>query len=89
MMRILLQYLLPLLLPTLIYFLWVRMNKRRIASRSIDWVHEGPWFWLILAGVALMAASLVFVALTGGVEPGSRIIAPTYKDGRVVPWHVE
>lgn len=88
MTRVLLQYLLPLILPTLLYLGWAWLNQRRSAG-PVEQLREGPWFWLVLAGVALMAAALVATALMSGVEPGTRIIAPKYEDGRVIPWHTE
>lgn len=89
MTRILLQYLLPLILPTLLYLGWAWLGQRRTAGGPVERLQEGPWFWLVLAGVALMAAVLVATALMSGVEPGTRIIPPKYEDGRVIPWHTE
>ncbi|MBK8906441.1 MAG: hypothetical protein IPM60_00595 [Rhodospirillales bacterium] len=89
MTRVLLQYLLPLILPTLLYLGWAWLNQRGSPGGAVERLREGPWFWLVLAGVALMAAALVATALTSGVEPGTRIIAPKYQDGRVIPWRTE
>lgn len=90
MSRVLLQYVLPLLLPTLIFVLWTWFTRHHgSAQGTISKLQEGPWFWLILAGVALMAAGLIHTALTAGGEAGSRYIAPRYEDGRVVPGRIE
>jgi hypothetical protein len=84
MSRILLQILLPLLLPTVAYFLWALLGR----PGAPDVLEETPWFWLIIVGVVLMAGGLVAMALTGGVDPGSQIIQPRLEDGRVVPAEV-
>ena len=84
MSRILLQILLPLLLPTAAYFLWALLGR----PGGPNVLEDTPWFWLIIVGVALMGAGLVVMALTQGVEPGSQIIQPRLEDGRVVPAEV-
>jgi hypothetical protein len=96
MNRVLLQYLLPLLLPTLLYLLWWGTIGRRKATASgggATTLSEGPWFWLILGGCFLLAGSLVYTALVVGVpiDAGSeeRYVPPQLKDGRVVPGHFE
>ncbi|MBK8173867.1 MAG: hypothetical protein IPK66_00765 [Rhodospirillales bacterium] len=91
MSRILLQYLLPLLLPTAIWLLWYLIVGRRTVtadgSRSV--LYHGPWFWLFLGGVCLLGVSLVFSALTQGYDPIGRYVAPHWENGRVVPGRVE
>lgn len=90
MTRILLQYLLPLLLPIAIYLVWAWFARRRQAAGGVPYrLQEGPWFWLILAGVALMAAGLVFMALVGGTDPGETYQAPRWEDGRIIPGRVQ
>ena len=66
MSRILLQYLLPLILPTAIWLIWfVAVGRNRpAADGSLSKLQHGPWFWLILAGLALLGGSLVYTALT-------------------------
>ena len=85
MSRILLQILLPLLLPAVAFFLWALLGRRLGANNVLE---ETPWFWLIIVGVVLMGAGLVATALTQGVDPGSQIIQPRLEDGRVVPAQV-
>jgi hypothetical protein len=84
MSRILLQILLPLLLPTVAYFLWALLG--RPGTHNV--LEDTPWFWLIIVGVVLMGGGLVAMALTQGVDPGSQIIQPRLEDGRVVPAEV-
>lgn len=85
MSRILLQYLLPLVLPSLVFFLWAWLARRRVAGGIAAQLQQGPWFWLIVAGFVLMAGGLIYTALNQGGEAGSRLIPPRYEGGRVVP----
>lgn len=91
MSRVLLQYLLPLLLPTVLYLVWWwTLGRRQLAgSGPQPRLTEGPWFWLIICGVALMAGGLVFTALTSSEPAGGRYVAPHVVNGRVVPGHFE
>ena len=90
MIRILLQYLLPILLPTLAFVAWVYLTRQsqEMASETIARVRDGPWFWLIVAGIALMGLGLGYVAFQGEA-PGGVYRAPHIENGRVVPGRVE
>ena len=91
MSRILLQYLLPLLLPAAIYFGWVWLANRTGKGRADGsmGLQEGPWFWLVTAGLALMVAGLVFTALTGQGQMEGTYEPPRLEGGRVVPGTVK
>jgi len=90
MTRILLQYLLPLLLPMAIYLLWAWFARKRQAAGGAPYrLQDGPWFWLILAGLALAASGLVYTALTGGEEAGGVYTAPRWEDGKIVPGRIK
>jgi hypothetical protein len=80
MLRILLQYLLPLLLPFLIYLAYVALTRGRAG-----WLEDAPWLYLGAAGVALMAASLVAWGLMSGAPTDRVYVPPRLEDGRVVP----
>lgn len=81
MIRILLTYVLPLILPTALYLLWARRAAARGLSPDI------PYPWLAAAGVALLALTVFALSLRGGT-PGGKYEPPRYEDGRVVPGHV-
>lgn len=89
MSRALLQILLPLLLPTIVYVLWVFLfrSRRRPEEEEEEfrWIKEGPWFWLILGGVLLMGIGLGVTAWSTGADPHGKYVAPRLEDGRVVP----
>ncbi len=91
MIRLLLTYVLPLVLPTAIYVTWVWYARRHHDEDSDDdlpGLKKGPLFWSLLAGLALTAAGLVTIALTSGVPPDSgTYVAPRLEDGRIMPPH--
>lgn len=81
MLRILLQYLLPLLLPFLIYMAYVGLTR----GRTPEWLEDTPWVPLALAGVVLLAISLVSWGLLTGAPAEHIYLPPRFEDGRVVP----
>ena len=91
MSSVVLQYLLPLLLPTIVWLVWwFAFGRQRAATGGgISRIEHGPWFWLILGGFALLGVSLIHTALTRGFDPKGKYIAPHVEDGRVVPGRVE
>lgn len=91
MLRVFFEYLLPLVLPTAIYLLWLRQERKRAtaAGTAAPRWQEGPWFWLALAGIALSVAVFVVTAVFWGHGPGSSYTPPELKDGQVVPGQFE
>jgi hypothetical protein len=79
MLRIALQYLLPLVLPLLAYLVYAGVSRK---TRVLE---GAPWIGLAAAGVVLMAASLVSWSLLTGAEPGETYVPARVEDGRVVP----
>ncbi len=88
MSRKLLMVVLPLLLPFLVYAVYLALARRkaRLAGegRLPRW-QEAPWTAMILGGVVLMTASLAVFALTSGVPPGTKMEPPRYIDGEIRP----
>lgn len=84
MTRIFLTYILPLLLPTLVYFAWAWLMRHK-TGKGKDWWQEGPWFWLTIAGFGVLVVVLAITAATGGGKPGQEYIPPRMEDGRIVP----
>ena len=81
MLRILLHYLLPFVLPILAYAVYVYLTNTGTAG----WLGRAPWIWLFGAGAALVAVSLVAWGLIEGADPGTTYIPPRFEGGRVVP----
>lgn len=89
MTRIFFTYVLPLLLPTAIYMVWVwraRRNHDADSGDALPGLRKGPLFWSLIAGFVLMAAGLIFIALTSGDPPDSGVYqSPRLEDGKIVP----
>jgi hypothetical protein len=89
MTRIMLTYVLPFVLPTVIYFMWQWSRLQRAQALGITIDEEDarphPWFWLIVVGFVLMASVLGSLAFIQGGEPDTVYHPPRMEDGQVVP----
>jgi hypothetical protein len=83
MARIVLFYILPFLLPFIGFFTY-----RFLVTRGQPLLQNTPWFVLSTAGLALVIASLVTLALTGGWDRSGDYVPPRVEDGRIVPGQV-
>ena len=83
MIRILLTYVAPLVLPFVGWILWRRLS--RSAQHPSQSMREAPWHWLGLAGVVLVAVTLGSIALFTGGTPGEVYQPPRVVDGEVLP----
>lgn len=86
MIRLILTYLVPLVLPALGWYLWrlfAPHARGRPGPKAA--MAEAPWPWLGGAGVLLLGLTLgAFALLTGG-SPGDVYQPPQLVDGEVVP----
>ena len=91
MSRIVLQYLLLLMLPAALYFgwLWLARGTGKGPAGGATPLQDGPWFWLVTAGLALMVAGLVLTALIGQGHVEGTYEPPRFEGGRVVPGTVK
>ena len=80
MMRILLEYILPLLAPTILYFLWMRFAANPQQQR------ETPWLWLAAAGLLFAVVILAAFELGGG-NKNDLYVPPHMENGTLVPGH--
>lgn len=87
MIRAFITIILPLLLPTFLYFLWV-LALRRVAAGAAP-TPEIPWLWLALIGIAAAAIVLLLVARYGGSAGLGHYVPPHAVDGKIVPGHLE
>lgn len=85
-MRQVLQIVVPLLLPTVAYFLYLAVVRRGAAAGSPP-PPPVPWVWLGVAGAVLLAVSLSAFALMGGAPPGSHYEPAKLIDGKIEPGH--
>ena len=87
MLREILTIVVPLILPTLVYVVWmwaVRPERMAMAARP-----GLPWLWLAGAGAALLAIVLVVVTVGFGSSQSGVYVPPRYEGGRIVPPHIE
>ena len=101
MVRIIITYILPLVLPTVLYFAWTQWVRKQVQSHRAQAAAEGvagdhtepadyeiraPWFRLILAGVILMMVGLVLsVFLSPKNPPDSTYQPPRLEGDTIVP----
>jgi hypothetical protein len=83
MLRILLFYILPFLLPFIGFFTY-----RFLVTDGRAFLQNTPWFVLSTAGLALVIVSLFTLALTGGWDTEGDYAPPRLEDGRIVPGEV-
>lgn len=81
-MRIFLAYIVPLLMPTVVYLLWLRF-----APANGGGERGVPWLWLAGAGVVLAAIVLAGLALSGG-SPDGIYVPPHVENGKIIPGQV-
>ncbi len=83
MLRILLFYLLPFLLPFIGFF-----SYRLLVTRGQFLLRHTPWFVLCLAGLGLVIVTLLTLALSGGWQVGGDYAPPRLEGGQIVPGEV-
>jgi heme A synthase len=92
MWRVALEFLIAVLLPAAVYFLWLAHEQRRIKrlgeGEPPRW-QDAPWLWLASAGIALMVVVAVASALFGGDQAGPGYVPPRAVNGEIIPGHVE
>lgn len=92
MIRILIEYLLPILLPFAVYFGWRAFAVQRAEQRGEEPPDftKGTLFYLTIIAFCLLVASLAYTALTTGTPPGKGVYHPPRMEGdRIIPGHFE
>jgi Family of unknown function (DUF6111) len=87
MPRILLTIVLPLLLPTALYLVWVT-TLRGPRNGTAAWT-TWPWVWLAVAGMALLAIVLFVVTVHFGAQQEGVYVPPRWQNDHIVPGHIE
>ncbi len=85
-----LSILVPLLLPTVAYLIWVRArNLQAQAAGTTDIVPltKGPWFFLVLGGLLLAIVSLGLLAAFGERCPSGKYVPTRVENNRIIPAH--
>jgi hypothetical protein len=86
MLRIILTYGLPLILPTVLFLVWAHFAPRQKAEGEESERVEIPWLWLAAAGVLLAGLTVGAFSLSDKAPPGATYVpAHVDKDGNFVP----
>jgi uncharacterized protein DUF6111 len=88
MPRELLTLVVPLVLPTVLYLLWLRAMRWSEGGGAVSW-HRLPWLWLAASGVALTALVLFVVTVHFGTSIPGTYVPPHVENGHIVPGHIE
>ena len=88
MLRAFFEYIVPLGLPTAIYFTFQAWARRRAdeghpVEKPSWW--NAPWPWLGAAGILLMLAVLAVLSMTEGAPPSATYHPPELEGGTVQP----
>ncbi len=86
MIRIVIENILLLLAPALIYFAynWLRRDGQKSGKELVS---DAPLVWLAVMGVSLLAIVMVVFGGNKSGKPGVGYAPPEYRDGKVVPGH--
>jgi hypothetical protein len=87
MPREILTLVVPLILPTVLYFAWLRLMHWSEAGEAVAW-HKLPWVWLAVTGVALTALVLFVVTVGFGNAVPGIYVPPHVENGHIVPGHI-
>jgi hypothetical protein len=89
MLRVVLTIVLPLLLPTALYLLWVAtLGSAREGGVIIRWTAV-PWLWLAAAGAILLPIVLIVVTVHFGTPQQGVYVPPRWQGDRIIPGHIE
>ena len=99
MLRMIITYILPLVLPTVLYFAWTLWVRKQVQSHRAqaaanggegdhtevtDYEIKTPWFRLILAGVVLMMVGLVLSVFLSPKNPPQSTYQPPHLQGDTI-----
>jgi hypothetical protein len=88
MLREFVTLVVPLVLPTALYLVWLRLARSPQLGEALSW-RGMPWLWLTLTGVALTALVLFVVTVHFGTAVPGTYVPPHLEHGQVVPGHIE
>ncbi len=100
MLRIFFTIVLPLVLPTALYLLWLRVAhwlpggsppgspEGSQRGEAVRWAAL-PWVWLAAAGAVLLALMLFVVTVHFGTSEPGTYVPPRWENGRIVPGHID
>ena len=88
MLRVFLTVVVPLLLPTALYLLWVTTLRPSPGAGAVSW-RAVPWLWLAGAGAVLLTIVLVGVTVHFGTPQQGVYVPPRWDGQQIIPGHIE
>jgi len=96
MLRVFFTIVLPLVLPTALYLLWMWLGhwlpwgppEGGRLGETVHWAAL-PWVWLAAAGALLLILMLFVVTVHFGTADPGTYVPPRWENGRIVPGHIE
>ena len=85
MIRIVIENLILLLLPTLIYFGYLLVSGGMSGRSGKQVLNEAPLMWLLVSGVLLAGAVVAVFSTFSGGKPGEAYRPAELRDGKIVP----
>jgi hypothetical protein len=80
----------PVLIPLLIYWIWLRVVGQRatIAGKPVVRFADGPWYWAVLA--SLLVGAGIFILLGASEQANRGTYVPAHmENGTLVPPQVQ
>lgn len=89
MIRVVIENIVLLLLPTVLYFSYIYLTRGTVTNRQ-QAIDDAPFLWLFVAGAALCMIALAFFAsYSGAGRPQDVYIPSVVKDGKIIPGRIE
>jgi hypothetical protein len=88
MLRVFLTIVLPLVLPTALYLLWIATLGYSHNGGRDSWTAV-PWIWLAGAGAALLVIVLFVVTVHFGSSQQGVYVPPRWENNQIIPGHIE
>lgn len=89
MLRMILTMVLPLLAPTIVFYIILRLRakwrKEDEDATDVPAYHTWPWIRLVAAGAVLLIVTFVFTGLPTGENYEGEYVPPHMENGELVP----
>lgn len=90
MLRLLITRFWPILLPLVLYIVWMLSERRKAAKRGeeLPGLADGPWIWAVAASMLMAMGAFIWLGMSSEPETGT-YIPPRLENGKVIPSHLE
>lgn len=91
MLRLLLLRFWPVLIPLLLYILWLALRRRRARKNEEDipgWL-DGPWMWAVAASFILLILGFLILGIWGEGADIGQYTPARVENGRIIDGSIE